>query len=145
MDFEKMMLKPVSKEQVSKILSSSFDRSVFLNEYKYFKNDGNSALYRNFILETLSKKDTNVNLTTDVVYLAIEIDFHSKELFEIVLQMLSSKKGYLVKLSCLDYINHFKNKIPKATLLEVNTGMLKRTRNILLKVQSLTNLISIDK
>ena len=101
---------PVQKHEVQRILASAYDRALFVQEYRYFGRDSNDKLYKTFILDAL-KNGNNADLISDVIYMAIEIDFFSKPLQSEIEKILFSRRHYLIKLSCLDYLTHFKNKI----------------------------------
>lgn len=145
MNYQDIIDKPVSELHARKLLSTSFERSIFLNEYKYFGKDDNKSLYEDFIIKTLSRRRTNSDLLTDVIYLAIEIKFFSKEVLDRVSKILLSRRNYLTKLACLDYFNVFRKRIDRTVYLKMNHTILSRSRNTLLRGQSLINLIPLDR
>jgi len=145
MNYQEIIDKPVSKLTADKILSMPFERSIFLNEYRYFRNDGNKSTYKDFISKVLNRKRVDSDLLSDVIYLAIDIKFYSRELLDEISKMLLSKKDYLIRLACLDYLNSFRRNIDKSVYLRLNQGIFRSSKNTLLRLQSLINLMSLDR
>ncbi len=125
-------------------MADPFERTIFLNEYRYFKSDRNISEYRNFIRNVLDKS-RDANIVSDVIYFSVTIDFFSKNLFLIIKTILFSKRNYLVRLACLDYITHFKDKLAKNEFYELCEDVYKGTKSPLLRIQVLTNLLKINQ
>lgn len=109
------------------------------------KNDGNKSIYKDFVGKILSRKRIAPDLLSDVIYLAIDIKFYSQELLDEISKMLLSKRDYLIRLACLDYLNCFRRSIDKSVYLRLNQGILRSSKNTLLRLQSLINLMSLDR
>jgi hypothetical protein len=130
----------MKRNEVEKILSNEFDRILFFKDYQYFSRDGNEDLYKRFISKVLAE-DNDVDVTSDAIYLAININFFSPSLLAKIKAILFSRRQYLVKLSCLDYLTHFKKYMSVKSFVKTNEYLLARSTNILLKIQAITNLL----
>lgn len=139
MDFGKQ----VSANVISKILSNPFERMFFLKEYEFFDRDGNARQYNDYALSVI-KNSRDVVAVSDAIILSTKTHQFSKSVFKQIRIMLYSRRNYIVKLACLDFLLAFKEEIPKRYFFQINNRILSHSRNNLLRIQATLNLISID-
>ncbi|WP_271782623.1 hypothetical protein [Aquimarina algiphila] len=132
-----------SSELVRKILNNKDARHLFISEYKYFNDDDNLNLYELFIEEKIILK--NIYLLSETIELAININ--NIKSYNFIKDKLLTKNHYLVKISCLDYINHFYNKrcIQQDEYLNLNNQIKKCSSNKIVKFQVYINLLIFKK
>lgn len=135
--------KPLGREAVTQILSNSVDRIYFLRDYKFFGRDNNSDQYTRYVL-TIIKSERNLDIVSDALLLAIKVGRFSESLLTQVRVILRSRRHYLVKLGCLDFLFAFKNRISRTSFYQLNEEIRKKSKNNLLVIQATLNLMSLN-
>lgn len=125
--------------QITEYLYSEDTRNYFINNYKYLNLE--NSLYRTFIEDNIFKNDKY--LVSDVIDLAIKINYFSESLYKEIKSKLSQRSNYLVKLSSLDFINHFYffSKKIKNEYIDINLLVKNKSSNRIVKFQTFINLL----
>lgn len=140
-DIDLIVRKPISEEDLIRLLSKSSYRNEFINEYTFFKTDGHSKIYQNFIESTdFSKNNDRIE---DAIVLADSIDYFSNSVLDLIRNILFSRKNYFLKLTCLDYTLSQNEKIDRSIYVILNERY-KNNKNEFLKLQANINLLIIE-
>lgn len=133
--------KPLSSFEANKLLADSSLRNDFLADYSFFLDDKNLSLYKKFVEDNI--KSLNDDLMIDVLQLAENISYFSKDLLERIEEILNTKKGFLIRLYCLDYLLSQIKWIDKPSFIALNKKVID-SKNEFLKLQSNLNYWVVD-
>lgn len=137
-DIDLIVRKPISEKELIAILSKPIYRSDFINEYPFFRTDGHTKIYQDFIDKTDFRK--NNERLDDAIVLADSIDYYSIHLLNLIKEILFSKKNFVIKLTCLDYLLSQHEKIDNSTYIILN-NRYKNNSNEFLNLQANINLL----
>jgi len=132
----------VSKEELQVIFKRNIDRSIFIADYPYFNNDGNRDFYVDFICKNIN--NSKYKLQEDAIELSITIHNFNLMYLDTIGKIVYSRRGWWIKLLCLDWLYNFTDDIPLQTFYELN-GYLTKSNNERLKIQGILNLLLLDK
>lgn len=133
--------KPLSLFEANKLLADSSLRNDFLANYSFFLDDKNLSLYKKFIEDNIKSLDDD--LMIDVLQLAENISYFSKDLLERIEEILNTKKGFFIRLYCLDYLLSQIKWIDKSSFIALNKKVID-SKNEILKLQSNLNYWVVD-
>jgi len=120
------------------LLSDDICRSDFIENYTFFKTDGHTKIYKDFIDKTdIGKKNDRIS---EAIELAENIDYCSKKLISLIRRVLFSRKNFFLKLTSLDYQLSQSHKINGTTYIMLNNKH-NHSKNEFLKLQSNINLL----
>lgn len=137
-NFENIIKKSISGEDSIRYLKSVKYRENFIDNYKFFKSDGNLNIYIDFIENTnISMKGQRID---SAISLAEILDYTSDNLNSLIEDVLNSKRHFFLKLTCLDYLLWVSNIIDKTFYDTINIKFFKKD-NPFLKLQANVNLL----
>ena len=132
----------VSKEELQVIFKSNIDRSIFITDYPYFEDDGNTDFYIDFVNENIV--NSKYKIQEDAIELSIVIHNFKMAYLDVISYIIYSRRGWWIKLLCLDWLINFFDDVPSQTFLELNEYLTK-SNNKRLKIQGMLNLLLLNR
>jgi hypothetical protein len=121
------------------ILNNKKWRSIFINQYGFFKFCNIETL--SVFIKSNYKLEIMNDFKIDLLDLAININFFDKNIYNLIKLDIYKRKNYLLKLTMLDYINTFyKVQSVNRDYILLSNFIYKTSSNNLLIFQSLLNL-----
>jgi len=127
----------VTKEELNKLFKNNTNKDIFISEYPFFGSDDNTAFYIDFINDNIL--NNSVKLKEQAIELSIAVGIFKPSYINAIKEIVYSRRGAWIKLTCLDWLFNFFNRIPEDVYLEMN-NYLAQSNNELLKIQSLINI-----
>ncbi|TWR29442.1 hypothetical protein FPZ43_10860 [Mucilaginibacter pallidiroseus] len=126
--------------ELAAIFAKDTRRRDFIFYYDNWGEDNNENFYTKFIDENICKGKTSRQ--DDAIEVSIRAGIFRGKYFDCVKAILHSRKGHWIKLTCLDWLYEFSNKIDTAKYIELNTCYMRRPNlSELNKVQATLNLL----
>jgi hypothetical protein len=132
----------VSKEELQAIFKSDIDRSIFITDYPYFEDDKSTDFYIDFINENIV--NSKYKIQEDAIELSIAIHYFKMTYLDVISSIIYSRRGWWIKLLCLDWLANFFDDVPSQTFFELNKYLTK-SNNERLKIQGMLNLLLLNK
>ncbi|MDP4216255.1 MAG: hypothetical protein Q8927_08635 [Bacteroidota bacterium] len=132
----------INKNELEKIFSKNGTREEFIEEHGLFLSDNNTSFYKEFIRRKCSSQKSD--LLIQLMELSIKVEYYNSNLLDHLLKFFYSGK-YDFRLAFVDYLYSLRTTIGRNKYEAINSTILKKVRNFLLKFQAALNLCAIDE